>query len=328
MYEAEVMKSTSFSLPIISVGNLSMGGAGKTPHIEYLIQVLRPYLNLAILSRGYNRKTKGFRFVKYEDNAELSGDEPLMYARKYRDVVTSVCENRSLAVPQILGKYPGIQTILLDDAFQHRSIKPSKNILLTQYAFPFYKDYILPAGRMREPRSAYKRADIIIVTKCPDDVQNEERLEMIKNIAPLKHQKVFFSRYHYLHPYSFYDGNDRINLSQDMNIMLISAIANTSYLKSYIEPKVNHITHMEYEDHHNFTGYDIRYILKVFKALDLENKMIITTEKDAMRLSMHYKTFADEKIPLYILPVGVEIMFDQTEEFNNDIKEFLLAFRS
>ena len=251
-----------------------------------------------------------------------------MYARKYKDVVVSVCENRALAVPQILSKYPDIHTVLLDDAYQHRSIKPSKNILLTQFSFPFYKDYILPSGRMREPRSAYKRADIIIVTKCPQDITEQERNDMSAKIAPLDHQKIYFSRYQYLPPYSFYNGNERINLNKEMNIMFISAIANTSYLKSYIEPQVNHITHMEYEDHHNFSEYDIRYILKVYKEIEMDNKIILTTEKDAIRLSKHYQMFAKLKINIFVLPVRVEILFDQKGEFEEEVKSFLLEFQA
>jgi tetraacyldisaccharide 4'-kinase len=144
LYETEILKSSRFSLPIISVGNLTMGGAGKTPHVEYIIRLLQPYINVGTLSRGYNRKTSGFRFVSPNDSVDASGDEPLIYAKKYQDVVVAVCESRALAIPEMVKSNPQLQTIVLDDAFQHRSVVPDINILLTQYALPYTKDYLLP----------------------------------------------------------------------------------------------------------------------------------------------------------------------------------------
>ena len=175
LYDSELVKSTQFSLPIISVGNLSIGGAGKTPHIEYLIRLLSPYINVSTLSRGYKRKTKGFRFIRPADTVLDAGDEPLMYARKHKGVVVAVGESRAIAIPQMVAKYPNLQTVLLDDAFQHRSIKPALNILLTTWDEPFTRDYLMPSGRLREWRSAYSRADIIIVSKCPKEITFDEK---------------------------------------------------------------------------------------------------------------------------------------------------------
>ena len=326
LYDAEVVKSSKFSVPTISVGNLSIGGAGKTPHIEYLIEVLNPYINVATLSRGYNRSSKGFRIVLPANSAQLVGDEPLMYARKHRGIVVAVGESRSVAIPQIVGHAPEVQTILLDDAFQHRSIKPYLNILLTQYEKPFTRDYLLPSGRLREWRSSYERADIIIVSKCPDHISEEERKELLNELNPLSHQKVFFTKYIYENPYSFYYPNMRLPLTEDLDVVMISAIANTSYLIDYLNKKVGTYTNMEYTDHHNYTEKDIKYISQVFQQRESNRKLILTTEKDAMRLDVYRKTLFDMKIPVYILPLKVEFLFNQKEEFDQLIKERLLEF--
>ena len=328
LYESELVKSTKFSLPVISVGNLSIGGAGKTPHIEYLIRLLSPYINVATLSRGYKRKTKGFRFVRPTDNVLDSGDEPLMYARKHKNAVVAVGESRAIAIPQMVAKYPSLQTILLDDAFQHRSIKPALNILLTTWDEPFTRDYLLPSGRLREWRSAYSRADIIIVSKCPKTITTEERASMIREINPQNHQKIFFSYYQYGYPYNFYNPRQLIKLDKELDVILISAIANTNYLLNYLEEEVEEIHHMNYEDHHLFSNLDIEYIDTVYKNRHATRKIILTTEKDAMRLDLHRKKLRELNIPIYVLPMQVQFHDDEKEKFDHDIKDFLLKFKS
>jgi len=328
LYNAELVRSSKFSLPIIAVGNLSVGGAGKTPHIEYLIKLLSPYINVATLSRGYKRQTKGFRFVRKNESVLENGDEPLMYARKYDDIVVAVAESRSIAIPQMVGRYPRIQTILLDDAFQHRSISPSLNILLTTYDEPFTRDYILPSGRLREWRSSYKRADIIIVTKCPSDLSIVDKYKFEEEINPYPHQKVFFSYYSYDYPYNFYNPKQRIYLDEKLDVVLISAIANTNYLLSYLNEKVESIHHMDYEDHHLFTETDVDYIIKVFQNRDTVRKVILTTEKDAMRLDLHRAKLAKAGIPIFILPAKVAFHFDGRKLFDEEIKNHLLNFKS
>ena len=328
LYESELVKSTQFSLPIISVGNLSIGGAGKTPHIEYLIRLLSPYINVATLSRGYKRKTKGFRLVRPADNVLDAGDEPLMYARKHRGTVVAVGESRAIAIPQMVGKHPELQTVLLDDAFQHRSIKPALNILLTTWDEPFTRDYLLPSGRLREWRSAYSRADIIIVSKCPKTITFEEKSLMIQEINPKGHQKIFFSYYQYGYPYNFYNPRQLIKLDKELDVILISAIANTNYLLSYLDDEVEDIHHMNYEDHHLFSEIDIEYIDTVYKNRDSKRKVILTTEKDAMRLDLHRKKLKELNIPIYVLPTQVQFHDNEQEKFDQDIKDFLLKFKS
>lgn len=327
MYDAGLLKSTKFSIPIISVGNLSIGGAGKTPHIEFLISHLRPYLNIATLSRGYKRKTKGFRMADMNDNALTIGDEPLQYRRKYRDIIVAVSESRTLAIPLILKQAPGTQAILLDDAFQHRAIVPGLNILLTTYDHPFTRDILLPAGRLREYSDSYKRADIIIISKCPEEISEQNRAEILKEIIPLDRQRVYFTRYLYHHPYSFYDPSSRIELPKEVDVILVSAIANTAYLRQYLTNEVASVHELEYEDHHIFLERDIEYLEQVYINRESSNKIILTTEKDAMRLELLRDLIYKKKLPVYVLPVEVSFLFDQKEEFINDIRSFLLNFK-
>ncbi len=328
LYDAEVIKSSRFSLPLIGVGNLSIGGAGKTPHIEYLIRLLAPYLNVATLSRGYNRSTTGFRFVTPGDTALVSGDEPLMYARKFPGLTVAVCENRALAIPQILQRYPGIQTILLDDAFQHRSVKPYIQILLTPFDQPFTRDFLLPGGRLREWRSAYKRADVIIVTKCPDQLSTDQKQELTEELSPLDHQKVFFTRYRYGRVYQFYDARYTMEITKEHDVMLISAIANTAYLNEYLKKTALSYSSIEFEDHHYFTAQDVDEIIRTFFKRDTRVRYVLTTEKDAVRLLPFRQKLMDAKVPVFVLPVEVEFLDKEGQHFDNYIKERLLEFTS
>lgn len=326
-YKTGLLKSISFNLPVISVGNLSVGGAGKTPHIEYLIRLLKDYLNVATISRGYKRKTKGFMFVQPNMNAESVGDEPLQFKRKFQDIVVTVSESRTFAVPEIVGEHPNTQVVLLDDAFQHRSIKPGLNILLTEFSKPFTKDYLLPSGRLREWRSAYQRADVIVVSKCPKEVSPEEKERVIKDIAPLESQKVFFSYYDYDHPYYSFNSRYRLKLEPDMSVLLICAIARADYLVEYLEEKVENVRVLEYEDHHFYSKYEVANLQSTFEKWDAPKKLILTTEKDAMRLELHQQFLRENKTPIFSLPVKVKFHFDEGEAFDQEVKDFLLGFR-
>ena len=327
-YKKGILKGVEFDIPLISVGNLSIGGAGKTPHIEYLIRLLKDYLNVATISRGYKRKTKGFLIVKPNHNANAVGDEPLQFARKFQDILVTVSESRTFAVPQILMEQPESQVILLDDAFQHLSINPGLNILLTEFSYPFTKDYLLPSGRLREWRSAYRRADIIIVSKCPSQITKSDKNSFIEEINPLSRQRIYFSYYKYDQPYFLLSPNYRLNLSQDLDVVLISAIARADYLVEYLEKHVNSIQALEYEDHHYFTKFDVSQLKNTFSNIDSPKKIILTTEKDAMRLELHQQFIVENKLPVYVLPVKVAFHFDEGEVFDNDIKQFLLNFKN
>lgn len=326
-YRRGLLKSIEFNIPTISVGNLSVGGAGKTPHIEYLIRLLKDYVHLSTLSRGYGRKTKGFLTVHERMTAEQVGDEPLQFKRKFPDIWVTVSESRTFAIPRIIMDRPEMQLVLLDDAFQHRSIQPGLNILLTEFHYPFKKDYLLPSGRLREWRSAYERADIIIISKCPPAVSEAEKKAMQELIQPFSHQKMYFSYYDYDYPYYIFNPGQRFELQPDWNVLLICAIARTDYLVSYLEQKVNTVKVLEYEDHHFFNKHDVSNLQMTYTKWDASKKVIITTEKDAMRLELHRTFLIANRLPIFVLPVKVGFHFNEGEQFDQDVKDFLLNFK-
>lgn len=326
-YQAGIVKEISFNIPVISVGNLTMGGTGKTPHVEYLIEWISQYIHIAVLSRGYKRKTKGFMRVVPQNSAQESGDEPLQYKRKFPQSAVYVSESRVLGIPKIIALHPEVQLILLDDAFQHRAVKPGINILLTEYSRLFTSDYLLPMGRLREWRSAYQRADIILITKCPITCTQTEKDEISGKIKLLRHQKVFFTTYHYKPIYHFLFPHIQIKLEQNMHVLVISAIANTDFLLHYLESQVSGVKIMEYEDHHDFTSYEISQLKNQFESINEENKLIITTEKDAVRLEKHSEFLRREKMPVFVLPAYVKFLGDE-QKFQETIKEFLMNFKS
>lgn len=326
-YRQKLLVSVKFNLPVISVGNLSIGGAGKTPHIEYLIRLLDPYLEVATLSRGYRRKTQGHLVVQTWSTAEQTGDEPLQFKRKFPGVYVTVNESRALGIPQVIQNRPEVQVVLLDDAFQHRSVTPGLNILLTEYGRPFTRDFLLPSGRLREWRSAYRRADVVVVSKCPPDITDEERRAMTREIHPFPHQQVFFSSYRYLPPYYILNPAYRVELQEDVAVLLVCAIANTDYLRSYLESTAGAVRVREYEDHHYFTDTDLEEIEKVFNLMPGSKKLIITTEKDAMRLELHRPWLTEKRLPVMVLPVEVYFHFGEGERFDKIVRDFLLNFK-
>lgn len=326
LYKLGILKAMSFDVPVITVGNLSVGGAGKSPHIEYLVSSLQPYIRLATLSRGYRRKSRGFMVVEPQMNAELAGDEPLQFKRKFPSLLVAVAEDRALAIPNLMVEQPETQLILLDDAFQHRAVKAGLNILLTEFDSPFTRDWLLPAGRLREFPAAAQRADIIIVTKCPPVVSAAERARLLAELKPRPHQKVFFSYYQYLRPYFLFDRYTELQLSQELEVLFVSAIARTEYLLAYLNKQVADVRVMEYEDHHYFSRYDIGQIHKAFERMEGASKVIITTEKDATRLELHRNYLRENQLPVFVLPVEVAFHFDQQQEFDAAIRQFLLNF--
>lgn len=328
LYESGLLKSSSFDIPIIGVGNLSMGGSGKTPHVEYLLNLLKPYINVGVLSRGYLRKTSGYREVMRDNSAEQVGDEPLQYKLKYNDVVVSVSERRAIGIPLMLADHPSLQTVILDDAYQHRAITPSLNILLTDYKFPYIKDHLIPSGRLREGRSAADRADVIVVTKCPADISKEERDEWRSKLKRRKGVKVFFSTFEYGTPYFMYDANKKLQLDLDTHAILLSGIAKPIYLEEYVSSKVGFINIHSYEDHHDFKPHEISLIHRAMQELQGDKKVVITTEKDSTRLDKHREFLQKHNIPIYILPIRVKFIEEEGQSFDNFVKDFLLNFKT
>ncbi len=327
-YRIGILKSVSFDLPVVSVGNLTIGGAGKTPHLEYLIRWLDEYLEVATLSRGYGRKSTGFRSVSVIDTAIEVGDEPLQFKRKFPHIPVSVGEDRSLAVPEVVRRSPGVQVVLLDDAFQHLAVRPGLNILLTEFSRPFTRDWLLPSGRLRDWRSSYHRADMIVVSKCPPNLRPESREAMLAEIAPMPWQSVFFSHYKYGAPYEMLRTEVRQPLLPDMDVLLITAIAATGYLLDFLKEQVRSVQSVEFADHHFFNELDLEEIKRRFGFLPRMTSIILTTEKDAMRLELHQAFFEKNNLPVFVLPV--EVGFDRGDEarFRSEIQQWLLDFRA
>ncbi len=327
LYRVGALRSVRFDLPVISVGNLSVGGAGKSPHIEYLLRWLGQYIEVAVLSRGYGRKTMGYRAVSVIDNAEQVGDEPLQFKRKFPNVPISVGESRALGVPELVKRNPEIQCVLLDDAFQHLAVTPGLNILLTEFSRPFTRDWLLPAGRLREWRYGSRRADIIIVTKCPPDLSAQQRFEMLTELDPYPRQRIYFSRYRYGQPYDLLRPDVRRPLDLDTHVLLVSAIANTDYLLQHLANEAASVQTLEFEDHHYFEESDLNDMLRRYDALPQRNKIILTTEKDAVRLELHEKFLWKNQLPVFVLPVEVAFCDNDEADFQTDVKQVLLDFK-
>lgn len=322
-YDLGLLKSTAFSIPIISVGNLSTGGTGKTPHIEFLVSKLSDKYKLATLSRGYKRKTNGFLEVKRAHTTADVGDEPLQFKIKFPNITVAVDANRVSGVKQLLKKDNGIEMVLLDDAYQHRKINRSINILLTEYTKPFYKDHLLPVGNLRESRSGFKRANIIIVTKSPIVLSPLDIRRVKEEIKPEPYQEIYFSYIKYGKPIAFTAAAEAlgpIDLA-DYAITLISGIANPEGLKFYIKRYAKEVNHISFPDHHEFSEKDFNKIKSKFGELISQRRLIVTTEKDAMRIDRElYKD-----IPIVYIPITIKFHLNNGQELIEQITDYVTA---
>ncbi len=283
LYNTNVFKSTSFNIPVIAIGNLSTGGTGKTPQAEYLIRLLKNEYKVALLSRGYKRKTKGFLLVEEKHIVEEVGDEPLQFFTKFNSTITvAVDANRTHGIQQLIAE-KNAEVILLDDAFQHRKVKAGYYILLTKFNDLYVDDSLLPAGNLRESGRGAKRADCIIVTKCPGDLSQEAMKKITKKLKITSGQKIYFTCITYNETTK---GAERITIPelQHKEIVLITGIANPNSLLSYLSSQKIKVTHINFPDHHNFLASDIRKIKEKFEAVNSQDKVLLTTEKDYMRL--------------------------------------------
>lgn len=321
LYDMGVSSSVEFSIPVISVGNLSVGGTGKTPHVEYLIRLLQYQFKVATMSRGYKRRTQGFLLADETANALRIGDEPMQYRMKFPEVIVSVAEERLTGIPTLLQRVPDADVILLDDAYQHRSVKPGLNMLITDYAKPFYSDYILPYGRLREGRSAYKRADVIIVSKCPTSMTEAQAEEMRNKIKPLPSQQVFFSTIRYDAPYDLFT-REEVSL-QDKNVVLVCCIARPQPLIDHVRERTADVHTLSYPDHHYFLKKDMEEIRETYDNWNVGNKVILTTEKDATRLHLQHEKLKEWGIPIIVLPIKVSMLFNQGPAFDQLVLQYV-----
>ena len=305
LFDIGLFKQKEHDIIVISVGNLSMGGTGKTPHVEFVINLLKDNHVLATLSRGYGRKTKGFVLVDKDSTARSVGDEPMQYFNKYDDISIAVDEKRNHGVMKLREHHENLDVIILDDAFQHRWIKPNLSILLTDFHNLFHNDYIFPSGKLREFRFGYKRADIIIVTKTPIVISPITRRRIAKEMKIKSHQKLLFSKVEY-------DDLKRWKLSTNTNMqtdvtttLLFTGIENPYPLKEYLERNCQELIVLKFPDHHDFTEKDIQLIYDTYKGIFTTKKNIITTEKDIQRLNISPNKEILYDFPIYYAPIHI-----------------------
>lgn len=318
LFDWKILPSKRFTIPVISVGNLSAGGTGKTPHTEYLVALLKNNFKVAILSRGYRRKTRGFILVSPEHKQVDIGDEPMQYLKKFPDVVLAVDEDRKRGITKIMAEKPETQVILLDDAFQHRYVKPGKSIILTDYHHLYVHDYLLPTGMLREWATGASRADFIIVTKTPKVFSPITRRNLVKELKPKKHQRLFYS-------YVAYDVPVPLNLCSNQKpaaakynyIIMVAGVANSYPFQEYLRGLCNELIVIDFHDHHQYTAEDLEKISREYQAIISKDKVIFTTEKDATRLDREeFSTYLDV-LPVYYIPIRIkfhdcdEVRFDK-----------------
>ena len=327
-YDKNIFRSKTFALPVINVGNLTMGGTGKTPHIEYLIRLLKEKYRVATLSRGYGRKTRGFMLVSNPSGTSMVGDEPLQYHLKFPDITVSVGEDRVSAIENLLRHTPKPEVILMDDAFQHRAVKPGLNILLIDHDSMMKRNYMFPTGTMREWKRGMRRADIVIVSKCPEILVPIERKRLSSEIEVLPHQKLYFSYFRYGDFVRLNNRQGHMQMGTNyyfekrFTILLVTGIANPAGITEFLKRKTDKLETMDFKDHHEYSLQDIRSITETFNNIANANKIIVTTEKDAMRLRNPELEEAMRGLPVFYLPI--EVLFHQhdKEQFDNMVLSY------
>jgi len=308
----------------LNVGNLSTGGTGKTPHIEWLAKNLQTKLNLVLLSRGYGRTNKNIFSIHKNMPASQTGDEPLQFKKKYPNIPVWVAQKRLEAMPRIQEAHPKTDCILLDDAFQHWALATDFKILLTTYQTPFYKDYVLPLGNLREPRNGYRRADIIIITKCPLSLSFQEQTSIKTACNPLPHQQIFFSTYQYGAPYHW-TKRHRLPLITSTTFFLITGLANPKPLEDYLYKNDVTLYTKHYRDHHPFSEKDVETIIQRYAKLP-KNTLLLTTEKDATRLYPYQEIFEAKNIDIWVIPIEVVILNNQASILLDQIEQKITTF--
>ena len=326
LFELNILKSRSFTTPVISVGNITVGGTGKTPHVEYLVRLLSKEAKVAVLSRGYKRKTHGYQLADKDSTMRDIGDEPYQMKLKFPNIEVAVDANRCEGIDHLINDEQTKDTdvIILDDAYQHRYVKPGINILLVDYHRLIIYDELLPSGRLREPIESKKRADIVIITKCPDSLNPIDYRVLIKAMKLYAYQSLFFTSLHYGAPYLLFGGDEtRVPKKQNSDVLLLTGIASPEQMIDDVQPNVKSLKPLTFPDHHAFSPRDIEKINNAFAAMPQESRVILTTEKDAARLRNVSGLSEDVKQRLLVLPVEVKFMLDGEEIFNDKIKSYV-----
>lgn len=313
LFDLGLKRSVSPDVPTIGIGNLRVGGTGKTPHTEYLIRLLAGR-RVALLSRGYGRATQGFVLADDSSTASQIGDEPLMMARKFPQLTVAVCEDRVEGVRRLMEMPQKPDVVLLDDVYQHRHIRPALNILLTEYGDPYCDDHILPFGNLREGRRGRRRADIVVVTKCPEHLSEEEQQEMRRKLKLDDRQQLFFSHISYAEPVAVYDA---VMPDAVEEAVLVTGIAHPEPLVKHLSEKCR-VHHLRFADHHPFGEDDCERIIETYNQLKNSNAVVLTTEKDAARMRDAEARRHLQSLPLFYIPI--EVKFDNSQSFDTAIQ--------
>ncbi len=322
-YDWGLLKSNSFNKPIIAVGNIHVGGTGKSPVIEYLVRLLKEEKKVAVLSRGYGRKSKGFLLATAESKSEDIGDEPLQYFTKFKNITVAVCESRVKGINEIVDTN---DLVLLDDAYQHRSVYPGINILLIDYQSVYKSDFMLPTGNLREPMWGKERANLVVVTKTPKIFSPMERRRIEAYLQLSEDQQLFCSyiKYEELVPITpNFEVKSLSVITKKTEVVLLTGIANPLPLIDFLEPQSKRVSLIRYSDHYNYTVSDIERVQKIYNSIASENKILITTEKDVMRLRTPKLQEALALLPIYYLPI--ETVFHEKDKniFDNIILNYV-----
>lgn len=319
LFDSRLLPSEKFEIPVLSVGNLIAGGSGKTPLVEYIVRLLGNTSEIATLSRGYKRKTRGYRLAGENETVQTLGDEPLQYHQKFENLHVAVCESRREGIRKLMQEISGLKAVILDDAFQHRYVKPQVNILVTDYFKLFTTDWLLPYGRLREPVSGRKRADIIVVTKTPRIFSPIVRKQLLEEIKPYPGQQVCFSFINYLPFEPVYRNKCEVsaNFENVYSIILVTGIGNPGPMEEYLRRFCTDLELMEFPDHHAFELKDLVLLSEKYKNLPTKRKIIVTTEKDSKRLQNAQAEDILGKLPIFYTPIQFEfhptdkILFDE-----------------
>ncbi len=325
LFDWGILSSKSFDLPVICIGNLAVGGTGKTPHTEYLIRLLQKEgLHVATLSRGYKRKTKGFLLANHQNTAQELGDEPYQMKQKFPNTRVAVDENRCHGIEQLkMIENPKVDVVLLDDAYQHRYVKPGFTLLLTDYHRLFCHDSLLPAGRLREPTSGKQRANAIIVSKCPHNITEAECTKISDQLRLSAEQKLYFSTFQYGELQNLFGRNEENITLNNRHVLLLTGIASPAPLVEEVKSKAEKVELLAFADHHDFTPQEMLSILQRFETMDKEKRMVVTTEKDAARLMNNPSLPKGLKPNIYVLPIEVKILQGEQDMFNQYIIEYV-----
>ena len=318
LFDINILRSFEFDLPIICVGNITVGGTGKTPHTDYLINLLKKNYRTALLSRGYGRKTKGFRIVDETSKVTEVGDEPLQLKLKHNDIACAVHEDRLNGVVELFGAFPDIEVVVLDDAFQHRWIKAGLNILMVDYSRPVYKDFFLPAGNLRDSIAELKRADIVVVSKCAENLRTLEQDTIAQKLKLNPNQKIYFTSVRYGKPKPVFEDSEGCNIFPKANIFALAGIANPKPFIKQLDENYRLIGYKTFADHHNFS---VNEILSIFEDTSNDVKLV-TTEKDAARIR-GLNLASDVKSRIYYLPVEVYFINNDENRFNSQILDYV-----